>query len=105
MGIQIVDVAGSVLRQHPNPINVDGYTDNEPITGGPYRDNWELSAERSVVVVEQLQNVGLVNPSQLYAVSFGQYHPLVPNDSPAQQAQNRRVDIVVSPLGQKVQLP
>jgi chemotaxis protein MotB len=105
VGTQIVDVAASVLIRHPNSINVDGYTDNEPITGGPYRDNWELSAERAVVVVEQLQNVGHVNPTQLYAVSFGQYHPLVPNSSPAQQAQNRRVDIVISPLGQKVQLP
>jgi len=105
VGAEIVDVAGQVLAQHPNPVNVDGYTDNEPITGGPYRDNWELSAERAVVVVEELQTVGHVNPSQLYAVSLGQYHPVVPNDSAAQQAENRRVDIVVSPLGQKVQLP
>ena len=57
------------------------------------------------MVVEQLQNVTHVNPTQLYAVSFGQYHPLVPNGTPAQQAENRRVDIVVSPIGQKVQLP
>jgi chemotaxis protein MotB len=105
VGAEIVDIVGQVLSKHPNPINVDGYTDNEPITGGPYRDNWELSAERAVVVVEQLQNVGHVNPVQLYAVSLGQYHPVVPNTSPALQAENRRVDIVVSPLGQKVQLP
>jgi chemotaxis protein MotB len=102
LGSRIVDVAGSVLRQHPNPIDIDGYTDNEPIYGGPYKDNWQLSS-RALVVVEQLQHAAHVNPSQLYAVSLGQYHPLVPNDSPGQQAENRRVNIVVSPVGQQVQ--
>ena len=86
-------------------MNVEGYTDNEPITGGPYRDNWQLSAERAVVVVERLQQVAHVNPAQLYLVGFGQYHPLVPNSSTANQAENRRVNIVITAPGVKVDLP
>ena len=51
------------------------------------------------------KNEAHVDPDQLYVVGFGQYHPLVPNDSPTNQAKNRRVDIVISPPGEKVTLP
>ena len=105
VGVKVVDTAGSVLRGYANPIAVDGYTDDEPITGGPYSNNWQLSAERSVVVVLRLQTVARVDPTQLYAVGFGEYHPAVPNTSSANKAANRRVDIVVSPPGAKVTLP
>jgi len=105
IGEEVVDVAGTVIAQHSNLVNVDGYTDNEPILGGPYTSNWQLSAQRAVVVVLRLQDNAHVNPTQLYAVGFGQYHPVVPNDSPANQAKNRRVDIVISPPGDKVTLP
>jgi chemotaxis protein MotB len=104
-GAEVVDITGAVINKHTNPVNVEGYTDNEPITGGPYRDNWQLSAERAVVVVERLQNVAHVSPSQLYLVGFGQYHPIVPNTSKANQAENRRVNIVITMPGQKVGLP
>lgn len=105
VGARVVDVAGGVIRRHANPVNIDGYTDNEPIIGGPYQTNWQLSAARSVVVVERLQDVAKVKPSQLYVVGLGQYHPVVANNSTTNQAKNRRVDIVVTPPGQKVTLP
>ncbi|MGA2528131.1 MAG: flagellar motor protein MotB [Acidimicrobiales bacterium] len=104
-GAEVVDITGEVIRSHSNPVNVEGYTDNEPITGGPYRDNWQLSAERAVVVVERLQDVDHVNPNQLYIVGLGQYHPIVPNSSSANQAENRRVNIVITAPGQKDALP
>jgi chemotaxis protein MotB len=105
IGERIVDITGITLRSHPNLVNVDGYADNVPITGGPYSSNWQLSSERAVVVVERLQDNDRVNPAQLYAVGFGQYHPVVPNDSVEHMAENRRVDIVVSPSGVKATLP
>ncbi len=105
VGAEVVDLTGNVIRPYSNPVNVEGYTDNEPITGGPYRDNWQLSAERAVVVVERLQNVSHVNPSQLYLVGFGQYHPLAPNTSGANQAENRRVNIVITAPGAKAGVP
>lgn len=104
LGGKVVDVAAGVLARHPNAISINGSTDDQAITGGPYTDNWQLSSARAEVVLERLQSDG-VNPVQLYAVALGQYHPAAPNTSPALQAQNRRVDIVVSPPGQKAQLP
>jgi chemotaxis protein MotB len=105
IGQRIVDITGATVRSHPNLVNVDGYADNVPITGGPYSSNWQLSSERAVVVVERLQDTDRVNPGQLYAVGFGQYHPIVPNNSAEHLAENRRVDIVISPSGTKATLP
>jgi chemotaxis protein MotB len=105
IGERIVDITGATLRSHSNLVNVDGYADSVPITGGPFSSNWQLSSERAVVVVERLQDTDRVNPAQLYAVGFGQYHPIVPNNSVAHLAENRRVDIVISPSGAKATLP
>jgi chemotaxis protein MotB len=105
IGERIVDITGATVRSHPNLVNVDGYADSVPITGGPYSSNWQLSAARAVVVVERLQGADRVDPAQLYAVGFGQYHPVVPNNSAAHLAENRRVDIVISPSGAKATLP
>ena len=102
LGEKIVDVSASVIRQYGNTDDVDGYTDNEPILpGSPFINNWQLSADRAVYVVTQLQDEG-VDPSQLVVAGFGQYYPTVPNDTtsgqaiPANQAQNRRVNIVIT---------
>jgi chemotaxis protein MotB len=105
IGTRVVDITGKTLRSHANPTSVDGYTDNVPITGGPYATNWQLSSQRAVVVVERLQDVARVNPTQLYAVGLGQYHPIVANSSAKNQAENRRVNIVISPPGKQVTLP
>ncbi len=96
VGDEVVDVSAKVLRLYSNTDDVQGYTDNEPIVGGPYVNNWQLSAERAVFVVTRLQTPDGVDPTQLMLTGFGQYHPLVPNTSPANQAQNRRVNIVIS---------
>lgn len=95
IGLEVIQVSAGVIRQYANTDDVDGYTDNEPIVGGPYVNNWQLSADRAVYVVTQLQDMG-VNPTQLVAAGFGQYHPIVPNSSAANQAQNRRVNIVIT---------
>jgi chemotaxis protein MotB len=38
-----------------------------------------------------------VNPSQLEAISNGQYHPVASNDTPIGRAQNRRTDLLIRP--------
>ncbi len=73
----------------PTTSEVAGYTDNQPITGGPYANNWELSAARATTVVERLTVADAVAPQQVVALAYGEYHPSVPNTSPAAQAQNR----------------
>ena len=94
-GFAILNAIGPVLAMLPNQIDVEGNTDNQPILGGPYRDNWELSAARAVAVVEYLIDDHHVDPSRLQATGNSDTRPVVPNNSPAHQAENRRVAIVV----------
>jgi chemotaxis protein MotB len=97
VGQQIVDTSAGVLKSYPNAIEVAGYTDDQPITGGPYANNWELSAARATTVVIRMTGPDALNPGQVVLLGYGQYHPLVPNSSATAQAQNRRVNIVISP--------
>ena len=103
VGEEIVDTSAGVLRGNPNAIEVAGYTDNQPITGGIYANNWALSAARATTVVIRMTGPDAVNPNQVVLLGYGQYHPLVPNTSAAGQAQNRRINIVVSPTTKFVQ--
>jgi chemotaxis protein MotB len=96
LGQEIVDTSGHVLDSYPNNVDVAGYTDDQQITGGPFANNWALSAARSSTVVERLTTIDAVNPERVVAIGYGQYHPVVPNTSAAGQAENRRVNIVVS---------
>jgi chemotaxis protein MotB len=102
VGQEIVDTSARVLKNYPNALEVAGYTDNQPITGGPYANNWELSAARATTVVIRMTANDGVNPGQVVLLGYGQYHPLVLNTSPVAQAENRRVNIVVSPTAKFV---
>ncbi len=100
LGDRVVDVIASVLRQNTNNAAVQGYTDNQPIYGGPYATNWELSAERATHVVVRLTHVDGIDPNRLAIVGYGKTRPIVPNTSPANQARNRRVDVVILAPGE-----
>jgi chemotaxis protein MotB len=96
LGNRVVDVTASVIRRYSNPVTVEGFADNEPIIGGPYQNNWALSAARAVYVVTRLNDTDLVDPKQLTTEGLGEFHPVVPNNSPSNQAQNRRVNIAIA---------
>ncbi|MCM2503199.1 peptidoglycan -binding protein [Aureimonas altamirensis] len=72
-------------------IRVDGHTDNVPISGGRFSDNWQLSTERAGAVVKYLITQG-VPANRLAATGFGEYQPLEEGDSPDARARNRRIE-------------
>jgi chemotaxis protein MotB len=98
-GAAVIDAIGAVLRNTPNDIDVEGYTDDVPITGGPYATNEELSAVRAASVASWLSDQDGIDPNRLAATGFGDTRPLVPNDTPADRALNRRIDIVILAAG------
>ncbi len=73
-------------------IFVVGHTDDRPIKKSGWKDNWQLSTERSLAVVRYLAEHG-VTRDRLVACGAGEYRPIVDNDSPANRASNRRVEI------------
>ncbi len=96
-GKTVLAEVASALRNIPErEFMISGHTDSDPITGGPYDDNWELSTERALGVVRFLEEKG-VSPSNLAAAGFSKYQPEASNDSDPGKAQNRRVEIVIMP--------
>lgn len=77
-----------------NPIVIEGYTDNQPIDTPQFPTNWDLSTARATDVVKFLQTQH-VAPTRLSAVGYGEFHPLVPNDTAEHRQENRRVNIVI----------
>ncbi len=71
-------------------IVVEGHTDNVPMYSKQYASNWELSTGRATNVVMYLLGKSFP-PKRMAAVGYGEYHPVVPNDSDANRKKNRRV--------------
>ena len=89
---------GKILANYPeNQIFVEGHTDNDKISKGRYTDNWQLSTERSLSVLRHLLKNTDLDPKRFTAAGYAEFQPVVPNNSQANKALNRRVDIVVSP--------
>jgi len=87
-----------ILAQYPEyDIVVEGHTDNIPIKTKKFKDNWQLSTERALAVLDYLLQDKNLNPMRFSAAGYGEYRPLVPNDTRENRALNRRVDIVVIP--------
>jgi chemotaxis protein MotB len=87
---------GALVNGMSGAITVAGHTDNVPIRpGGIYRSNWDLSAARAASVAHELLAVGL-DPTRLVVSGHADTQPRVPNDSAANRALNRRVDITFS---------
>jgi chemotaxis protein MotB len=55
----VLDKLAEVLKPFPNPIRVEGHTDDRPIHTGPFPSNWELSAARAASVVHQFTKEGI----------------------------------------------
>ena len=99
----IADVAIEIRRTYPDQLlGIEGHTDNEPVTGGQYRTNHELSAARTLAVYDVLVNSQRYRPEQLFVVGHGPNHPVVSNGTPEGKQRNRRVELVIYPdrLGQ-----
>ena len=87
------------LRQSLSTIDgtivVAGHTDNVPIKTARFRSNWDLSAARAVSVVHELLNNADLDPVRFLVEGHGDAHPLAPNDTAANRALNRRVEMTI----------
>jgi chemotaxis protein MotB len=89
----LAQLAGTLLG-FGNAIRVEGHTDDVPIQGGLYRDNWDLSAARAAAVVRVLVAGGL-DPARFAVLGFGEHRPVQPNDNEAGRRANRRVLLAI----------
>jgi chemotaxis protein MotB len=94
-GLALLQKLGAYLVTLPNPIRVEGHTDDIPEQSAQYPTNWELSSARAVAVVRYFTDTSQMQPVRLSAVGYGQYQPIVPNDTRAHREENRRAVIVI----------
>ncbi len=83
-----------VMQSTPNAINVEGHTDNIPISNLKFPSNWELSSARATSVVQELVKEG-IDPTRLSAVGYGEFHPIGDNLTEEGRFKNRRVTLVL----------
>lgn len=96
---EAIDRIANLLNENPNlHLVIEGNTDKRSINNDSYKDNWELSAARSIEVVRKLVDMG-VNPAQLTAAGRAEHNPAATGDpdSKATLAKNRRIELMVIP--------
>jgi len=87
-------VTGAIPKGIDWVIQVDGHTDNLPLSGfGAFSDNWELSQGRALSVVRFMSDRLGVPPDRLSANGFGEYQPVNSADTAEARAQNRRIEL------------
>jgi chemotaxis protein MotB len=83
-----------VLKNDAHAIQVEGHTDNTPISNSAFPSNWELSSVRASAVVRLFADVG-VPSARLTAVGVAANEPVATNQSPEGRARNRRVAVTI----------
>jgi chemotaxis protein MotB len=85
----------AAIRTLPNPVRLEGHTDSVPIHNSRFRSNWELSAARSIAMLELLASRFEVAYERMAVVGYADTAPLESNDTDQGRSHNRRVDIVI----------
>jgi len=91
----IVAKLADALNAVSNPLRIEGHTDSVPIHTARFRSNWELSAARSIAMMELLVTHFDVDRSRMGIVGLADNEPEASNDTPEGRAKNRRVDVVI----------
>jgi len=85
----------AALTEVSNPLRIEGHTDSVTIHTPRFRSNWELSAARSIAMMEMLATQFGIDYQRMAIVGFADTAPETSNDTAEGRARNRRVDIVI----------
>ncbi|HET9953611.1 MAG TPA: OmpA family protein [Polyangiaceae bacterium] len=107
-GEKVLDAVAEVIRNDRQLagryFQVAGHTDNKPLLGGRFGDNWGLSVMRArrvllylIAPVDGKAKGGGLDPMRLHAAGYGETDPVQKNDSDESRQQNRRVELVLMP--------
>ena len=84
-----------VVQKLPNQVRLEGHTDSVPIHNARFRSNWDLSAARSIAMLELLAARYQVPRDRLAIAGYADNVPADSNQTEEGRAQNRRVDLVI----------
>jgi chemotaxis protein MotB len=94
-GFPIIEKIAHVVSTLPNPLRLEGHTDSIPIHNSRFRSNWELSAARSIAMLEVLRERYQFPIERMSVAGYAENAPVDNNETEVGRAHNRRVDVVV----------
>ncbi|MCK4752301.1 MAG: OmpA family protein [Planctomycetes bacterium] len=93
--VELDHILSVIQTQHAGRhIDIIGHTDSDPIKKSRWKDNWELSAQRSLAVTRYLINHGIAE-DRIRSIGCGASRPVTSNETKSGKARNRRVEIIV----------
>lgn len=90
-----LEKVAAAINKIPNPVRLEGHTDSVPIRTPRFRSNWELSAARSIALLELLSTRFGVSRQRMSIAGYADSAPVAPNETEEGRARNRRADIVI----------
>lgn len=92
--LAVLDKVGVILERYSGGIiEIEGHTDNVPISSAKYADNEQLSSARAMSVFYYLTDHTSLDPSRLKHAGMGQRVPIADNSTQEGRSRNRRVEI------------
>ncbi len=92
--IPVLSNMATIMSTFNNPIQVEGFTDNQSIKSLTFPSNWELSAARAASVVHLLMRKG-IDPERMSATGYAEFKPVADNSTKEGRQKNRRVMIII----------
>ena len=93
---EITKILISITNKIPKNINwliqVEGHTDNIPISTEQYPSNWELSTARAIAVAKIMMKNG-VSSDKINVAGYGEHKPLLENNNSTNREKNRRIEL------------
>lgn len=94
--LPILNQVGIILQKYSTgTIEIEGHTDNVPMSGAKYSNNDELSNGRALSVFYYLKENTMLDPSSIKHSGMGEYVPIADNSTAEGRAKNRRVEIKI----------
>ncbi|MGN0352708.1 MAG: flagellar motor protein MotB [Roseburia sp.] len=92
----LLDKIGVILQTYSNNmIEIEGHTDNVPISSAKYESNDVLSMYRALTVADYVREITELNPAHIKSSGRGEYAPVADNSTAEGRARNRRVEVKI----------
>ena len=86
----IVEKLANLINSLPNHVNLEGHTDAVPIRNSHFASNWELSAARSIAMLDQLAARGHLDRTRVSIAGYADTVPVASNNDSEGRSRNRR---------------
>ena len=97
---EITNLLKAITKKIPDKIDwivqVEGHTDNIPISNDEFPSNWELSVARASVIASFLESKK-ISTDRIQVAGYGDSRPRFNPDTAYKRNLNRRVQILLMP--------